>query len=730
LVATGTPNLSYQWYKNGASIGSATSSSYTTPVTVPLDNGTSFYCQVTNAVGIVSSSTATLTVDFAPAITTQPSNQTVAVGQTATFSLVATGNPAPAYQWYKNGASIGSATASSYTTPVTTLLDSGTSFYCQVSNSVGSLSSSTATLTVSAGSAPTITTQPSNQTVTAGQTATFSLVATGVPAPSYQWYKNGASIGSATSSSYTTPVTTSLDNGTSFYCQVSNVAGSVSSSTATLTVDFTPAITTQPSNQTVTAGQTATFSLVATGNPAPSYQWYKNGASIGSATSSSYTTPVTVPLDDGTKFYCQVTNSVGTLSSSTATLTVDFAPAITTQPSNQTVNPGQTATFSLVATGNPAPAYQWYKNGASIGSATASSYTTPATTLLDNGTSFYCEVGNSVGSLSSSTATLTVSAGSAPAITTQPLPQNGLSGQTVAFSVMASGSGLSYQWMRNGATISGATSNNYTSPTLTWDDSGAGFSCMVSNSHGSVTSASAILTIVGAWGIVSPGQDFNLVFRYFSGSKTAWFNLSIPAGTLAKLTTLTLLSPNSIDFSSQPGISMRSTGAAFTATTNPDLEPSSGRSVTFTVDHISGLTMSASDKLTLAYLDTTRNYWIEMPTQTNSDGTLTISSSHLSTFALMDLSPSDNLDSARVFPNPFRPSQGHTQITFANLPAGCRVRIYTVAGEKVTEFNADNTGIAVWDGNNSSGNHAASEVYFALLEGNGLKKTLKVAIQR
>jgi len=127
------------------------------------------------------------------------------------------------------------------------------------------------------GTAPTITTQPSNQTVTAGQTATFVLVATGTPALSYQWYKNGASIGSATATSYTTPVTTSLDNGTSFYCQVTNTAGTVSSSTATLTVDFAPAITTQPSNQTVAVGQTATFSLVGTGNPAPSYQWYKNG---------------------------------------------------------------------------------------------------------------------------------------------------------------------------------------------------------------------------------------------------------------------------------------------------------------------------------------------------------------------------------------------------------------------------------------------------------------------
>jgi acid phosphatase len=84
--------------------------------------------------------------------------------------------------------------------------------------------------------APTITTQPASQTVTVGQTATFTVAATGTAPLSYQWRKNGIAISGATSSSYTTPATTSSDNGAQFTVAVSNSAGSATSNAATLTV--------------------------------------------------------------------------------------------------------------------------------------------------------------------------------------------------------------------------------------------------------------------------------------------------------------------------------------------------------------------------------------------------------------------------------------------------------------------------------------------------------------
>jgi acid phosphatase len=85
--------------------------------------------------------------------------------------------------------------------------------------------------------APTITTQPTSQTVTVGQTATFTVAATGTAPLSYQWRKNGSAISGATSSSYTTPATTSADNGAQFTVAVSNSTGSVASNAAILTVN-------------------------------------------------------------------------------------------------------------------------------------------------------------------------------------------------------------------------------------------------------------------------------------------------------------------------------------------------------------------------------------------------------------------------------------------------------------------------------------------------------------
>ena len=209
--------------------------------------------------------------------------------------------------------------------------------------------------------APSITTQPSNQSVTSGQTATFTVMASGTAPLSYQWQKAGVNISGATSSTYTTPATTSADDGTQFKVTVSNAAGSATSAAATLTVNSAPAITTQPSNQAVTVGQTATFTVVAAGEAPLSYQWQKGSVNISGATAASYTTPVTTAADNGSQFTVVVSNSSGNITSNVATLTVNSPPAITTQPANQTVTAGHAATFTVVASGTAPLSYQWQK---------------------------------------------------------------------------------------------------------------------------------------------------------------------------------------------------------------------------------------------------------------------------------------------------------------------------------------------------------------------------------
>jgi len=140
---------------------------------------------------------------------------------------------------------------------------------------------------------------------------------------SYQWTKNGLNIVGANNSSYTTPATIAADNGSLFSVVVSNSAGSVTSNNKTLTVKTPPSITSQPANQTVAAGRTAKFAVTAAGTKPLNYQWKKNGVSIAGATKASYTTPATTPVDNGALFSVIVTNSIGSVTSNNATLTVN-----------------------------------------------------------------------------------------------------------------------------------------------------------------------------------------------------------------------------------------------------------------------------------------------------------------------------------------------------------------------------------------------------------------------
>ena len=206
---------------------------------------------VVNGANVTAANFTANAAAVAPTITTQPANQAVTAGQTATFAVVAGGTAPLSYQWQKNGASIAGATAASYTTLATTTADSGSTFAVAVTNTAGTVTSAAATLTVSAAAvAPTITTQPANQTVTAGQTATFAVVASGTATLNYQWQKNSVNIAGATGASYTTPATTTSDSGSTFRVVVTNTAGTVTSSAATLTVNAaaTPVIQVSPIN--------------------------------------------------------------------------------------------------------------------------------------------------------------------------------------------------------------------------------------------------------------------------------------------------------------------------------------------------------------------------------------------------------------------------------------------------------------------------------------------------
>ena len=286
-----------------------------------------------------------------------------------------------------------------------------------------------------------VETQPSNVTVTVGNTAGFSVKASGAGTLSYQWYSNktnsntgGTAIDKATSSTYTISSTTSAMSGTYYYCIITQKYGSPNQGTATVTT--TPALLTvgttvsvsNPSSVSTIAGKAqVSFSVKASGSGTFKYQWYKNtsnsntgGTLITGATNATYTISagnVTTSLNN-TYYYCVVTQTYGsstkTAISSTAQLTVKASVTISTQPTAQSVYESKSASFTVAVNGEGTITYQWYSNstnstsgGSAISGATNATYTISSATSSLNGKYYYCIITQKYGSPNQATATVT-----------------------------------------------------------------------------------------------------------------------------------------------------------------------------------------------------------------------------------------------------------------------------------------------------------------------------------
>ena len=159
-----------------------------------------------------------------------------------------------------------------------------------------------------------------------------------------------------------------------------------------------------PTSKTYNYYESISLSVSAVGASPMSYQWYKDGSAISGATSSTYNLGRQTDLsNNGKKFYCKITNSAGTVNSSTCTLTANttsFKPSIsapTTHTESYKYNTAITLTVSGTVNGYSMPSgttYQWYKNGSAISGATKASYTFPAqkTPSTENGSKYYCKV--------------------------------------------------------------------------------------------------------------------------------------------------------------------------------------------------------------------------------------------------------------------------------------------------------------------------------------------------
>ena len=214
----------------------------------------------------------------------------------------------------------------------------------------------------------------------------------------YELYEGAATTGSAlfSASGVTTAaaalpsaVTSSFD---SFAIGARTTNGSVPKIVlAALSVDHTepstvvaPTITEQPQGVTVNQGSAATFTVAASGSPAPTFQWRRNGDPISGATSATLELASAQPGDAG-DYTCVATNSAGFAISDIATLVVRVTPLITLQPVGRTLVRGGSFTLDAAASGTPAPSFQWYRGVFAIPGATASTYTVAVATLDDAG---------------------------------------------------------------------------------------------------------------------------------------------------------------------------------------------------------------------------------------------------------------------------------------------------------------------------------------------------------
>jgi kumamolisin len=175
-----------------------------------------------------------------------------------------------------------------------------------------------------------------------------------------------------------------------------------------------PSITSEPQSTTVTVGTGFAFNVTATGGSL-TYQWFLNGAAISGATSSTYSKSSAAASDAGS-YTVNVSNPVGTATSTVATLTVATIPVITGQPQSTSTTVGGTFSFSVTATGSGTLGYQWNFNGSAISGQTSATYLNGSATAGNAG-SYTVVVSNIAGSVTSSAATLTVNAAvaSAPA---------------------------------------------------------------------------------------------------------------------------------------------------------------------------------------------------------------------------------------------------------------------------------------------------------------------------
>ena len=328
--------MTYQWQKNGTNLfnGSNISGANTNTLIITgiSDSDAANYSVIiSNSIGSTTSSNALLTVIDPPNITAQPTNLLVLPGTNVAFGVSLTGSATFfRYQWRFNDTNLLNATNAIYTIAGVTTNKAG-NYSVVATNAAG--------IAVSSNAALTVVLSPTSRTNYASSTANFTVATFSPESLNFQWQKNGinlANVGNISGATNSTLTIANLSDADAaiYNLVVSDASASVTTSNATLTVNDSLFIATQPLSQAVAVGNNVTFTAKAYGAPPFIFQWYYSNAPAGSPTSgtnvSSYTL-TNVHINQSGNYKVQVINGLGSLMSSNAVLTVFLRPTLNLQ---------------------------------------------------------------------------------------------------------------------------------------------------------------------------------------------------------------------------------------------------------------------------------------------------------------------------------------------------------------------------------------------------------------
>jgi len=482
-TVTGTPPLTYTWFKNKLPIPGANAATLDFPGVQWSDAG-SYRLEVTNAVGKAVSRTAVVKVNSAPVLLTDPPLFAVASGAKASLGMLVAGSAPFSYQWLKDDALLPGATRPSL--QIAGQTSSLGIYKLQVTNAFGTTTSNGTTVVVD--DKLVITQHPSSFNGTAGDSHTLDVETAGTLPTSYQWQLNRRDVpGAMAKTQQLTPLTW-FHNGR-HRVVVANRVSRVTSKEASIIVTSAPVITLETADLKGARGGSVTFSVGAVGSSRITYQWRKDTVIIPGATSSRLTVKRLDTANEGS-YDVVATNPLGSTTSRSATLIVEDAPTIQLHPQPGFFAVGTDMVLTVGASGSPTLRYQWQRNNRNFPSADSPTLTIPNAQAA-NAASYRVIVSNDVGRVTSKAATARVLI--PPTIITDPQPVTIFQGETATFTVKAAGTGpFTYRWFKGATQVSTTASLRLTNVST---ERAGDYHVVVSNPVGSATSTAATLTV-------------------------------------------------------------------------------------------------------------------------------------------------------------------------------------------------------------------------------------------